>query len=309
MRIFSRAFVLNAAHGILRVALIISLVTSTLAAAYGTSRAEEESATTVPFDGANDLIVVNVLLNGKGPFRLLLDSGASVHSITPELAKALGLKIEGSGVIDVGSKETVSAGIAHIAKLEIGNISLPDQAFFVATYPASYPFQGFLGAELFRRFVVRVDFQRMMVTLTTPASFRYQGAGAIVPLKLYKGSIPQVRGEVDGQKGWLKLDTGYNGTLALFGQFIEDHRLLKKYAPAVSKQGGRTLAGEVGASPTARIAALRLGAVELRDITASLFLEKGNSNDAFAGAIGTGIFKQFNVIFNYNKQQVIFENR
>ncbi|HEY0319881.1 MAG TPA: aspartyl protease family protein [Pyrinomonadaceae bacterium] len=307
MCIFIRACARIIVHRLLPVALIISLVALSVTTAYGTCPAEEGS--TVPFDGTNDLIIVNVLLDGKGPFRLLLDSGATGHSMTPELAQALGLKIQGTGVIDVGSKEMVGAGIVRIAKLEIGGISLSDQIFFVAAYPPSYPFQGFLGADIFKRFVIRADFKRMTITLTSPENFRYQGTGTVVPLKLYKGGFPQVRGEVDGQKGWFKLDTGYNGSLALFGKFIDKHKLLKKYAPVMSEQGGRTLAGEVGASPVARINVLRVGALEMRDITASLFLEKGNSNDAFAGAIGTRLFKQFNVIFNYNKQQVIFEKR
>ena len=277
--------------------------------AYGFIRVEDKTVTTVPFDGTNDLIVVNVLLNGKGPFRLILDTGASGHAISTEVATALGLKIEGEGVIDVGSKKTAGAGVARIAKMEIGEFGLLDQTFFIAPFPSSYPFQGFLGAEVFKRFVVRVDFERSMLTLTSLKNFRYQGGGTIVPLKLYKQSIPQLRCDVDGQKGWLKLDTGYNGTLALFGRFIEEHRLLKKYAPVMREEGGQTLAGKVGESPVARVSVLRLGQVELRDITTTFFLEKGNSNDAFSGAIGTGILKRFNVILNYHDQKIIFERR
>lgn len=293
---------------LLLLALIIALAGSP-STAHGLSLVEERTATTIPFDAANGLIVVSVSLNGKGPFRFLLDTGASGHVITPKVAAALGLKIQGAGVIDVGSRQSASAGIVRIAKTGIGDFNLSDQTFFVAPFPTVYPFQGFLGAEVFRRFVVSVDFKRSMLTLTSTKSFRYQGAGTTLPLKLYKESIPQVRCEVDGQKGWLKIDTGYNGSLALFGQFIEKHNLLKKYAPLSNEKGGQTLAGEVGAAPVARVHVLRLGALEMRDVATSFFLEKGNSNDAFSGAIGTGIFKQFNVIFNYQDQKIIFERR
>ncbi len=294
---------------LLLLALIITLATSSSAVARAARCLEEKEATTVPFDAENDLIVVGVMLDGKGPYRFILDTGASVHAITPEIARVLGLKVEGSGVINVGSKESIGAGLARVKKLEIGDISLSDQTLFVAPFPPQYPFQGFLGAELLKRFVARVDFEHKMLTLTAAKSFRYRGSGATVSLKLYKGGLPSVEGEVDGVRGWFKIDTGYNGSLALFGKFIDEHKLLKKYSPEASAQGGRTLAGEVGESPVVRVSLLKLGALETRDIVCALFLEKEVSNDAFAGAIGTGVFKQFNVVFNYPDKKIIFEKR
>lgn len=270
----------------------------------------DEASTSVTFDSAHDLIIVTVRINGEGPFRFLVDTGASHHVMTPELARTLGVEVKNAaGAIGVGGKETISAGLVEVAEMQIGTFTLKGQSFFVTPFPASYPFQGFLGSELFKRFVVQIDYTRSLLTLTIPKKYHYEGKGVDIPIKLHGDSIPKVKANVDGTFGWFKLDTGYNGSLALFGKFIDEHGLLTKYAPQKSKPGGQTLAGEVGNSPVAVIRKFRLGAFVLNDTLAALFLEKEGSNSNFAGAIGTGIIKRYNIILNYPKRRMILEER
>jgi predicted aspartyl protease len=273
----------------------------------GVNADDGSSVTVVPFDSSNDLIVVNATLDGKGPFRFVLDTGASRHAITPQVARELGLKVEGGARIDAGLKTTASAGVARVARVEIGGCTLADQLFFVAPMPASFPFQGFLGAEVFRRFAIVVNFRRNQLTLTPASAFNYKGGGAIVPLKFYRRSTPMVRAALDGDSGWFKIDTGYNGALALFAKFVVAHKLTAKYAPHASAAGGTTIAGEVGDVSIARVPLLKIGAIELRDTEAALYRDAGTSNDAFAGAIGTKIFERFNVIFDYGGGRLILE--
>jgi hypothetical protein len=270
---------------------------------------EDESSTTLSFDPANDLIVVNADINGKGPFRFLLDTCASHNVMTPELAQSLGLKVEGGGIVDAGGQAKVNAGLVRVTEVQLGGFTLARQSFFVTPFPSSYPFQGFLGAEVFRRFIVQIDFRRSLLTLTVPGAFRYQGAGVVLPLKFHEGLIPQVKAEADGYPGWFKLDTGYNGSLALFRRFIDEHDLLTKYGPKQSVAGARTLTGEVSNIPATSIREFKLGDLKLGGILTSFFLEKEGSNSIFAGAVGIGVLKQFDVIIDYHKKRVIFERK
>ena len=273
----------------------------------GAAGAVDEQSTRLRFDADNNLIVINATLNGRGPYRFLLDTGASHHVIKPELAQALGLEARGDAEIDGGGRENVIAGLVRVAEVRVGGFTLESQQFLVAPFPSLYPFDGFLGAELFRRFTVSIDFRQSTVTLFRPGAFRYRGAGVELPLKFHGGLIPQVKAEVDEKAGWFKLDTGYNGSLALFGNFIERHGLLAKYGAEKSAPGGTTLTGEVGDSPVARIRRFRLGAVALDDVPASFFLEKGGSNSAFAGAVGTALLKRFHVVIDYTRRRLILE--
>lgn len=271
--------------------------------------AESQSSTTLSFDATNDLIVINATVNGKGPFRFQIDTGASHHVMTPELAQSLGLRVEGNAILDSGGRARNSAGVVQVAEVRVGDFRLERQSFIVAALPPSYPFQGFLGAEFFKHFIVRIDFRQSLLTLTTGSVFRYQGDGISLPIKFHAGLIPQVKAEVDGKAGWFKLDTGYNGSLALFGKFIYEHHLLAEYAPRQGGTGARTLTEEFGDVPAAQIRVFKLGHTSLGKMLASFFLEREGSNSIYAGAIGTGILKQFNVIINYQKQRLILESR
>lgn len=268
----------------------------------------DERLNSLPFDSANDLIVIDATLNGKGPFRFLLDTGASHHVMTPELAQSLGLQVEGGGVLDAGGQATMSVGLSQVEEVRVGNFTLRKQRFAIAPFPASYPFQGFIGAELFKRFIVRIDFRQSLLTLTLPNSSPYRGSGVALPIKFHQGLIPQVRAQVDGVGGWFKLDTGYNGSLALFGKFIAEHNLMRKYAPRKSDSGARTLTGELGGVPVTQIRGFTLGDLTLDGIHTAFFLEREGSNSAFAGAIGTGVLKQFNVTIDYERRRLILES-
>ena len=271
--------------------------------------AADENSTRFSFDPTDNLIVIAATLNGKGPFRFLLDTGASHHVIKPELARALGLKVTGSAEVDAGMPGRIPAGMVQVEEVRIGDFILDHQQFFVATFPASYPFEGFLGAELFKRFVVRIDFQQSLITFYRSNAFRYQGPGSAVPLKFHKGLIPLVRAKVDDASGWFKLDTGYNGSLALFAKFVAQQKLLAKYSPQKISPGGQTLTGPVGDSPVAQIRRFRFGDLVFDNLETFFFLEKEGSNSAFSGAIGTALLNRLNIVIDYGGQRIILEKR
>jgi hypothetical protein len=91
----------------------------------------------------------------------------------------------------------------------------------------------------------------------------------------------------------------------LFGKFIDEHNLMGKYAPRKSGSGVRTLTGETGDVPMMQMRGFKLGGLTLDGIPTAFFLEREGSNSAFAGAIGTGILKQFNVIIDYQRRRLI----
>ncbi|HWT01276.1 MAG TPA: hypothetical protein VN256_13595 [Pyrinomonadaceae bacterium] len=76
----------------------------------GAEAAGDKSSVVLPFDLIDNRIVIDVRLNGKGPFRFIFDSGAGA------VVRALGLKIENLQTGGVGEKpvergETKIAGV------------------------------------------------------------------------------------------------------------------------------------------------------------------------------------------------------
>jgi hypothetical protein len=269
------------------------------------------SSTTIPFELLNNHIYVEVEINGKGPFRLLCDTGGA-NIVTPELAKELGLgttgALQGRGV----GEKSEDVALAKVNTLQVGDATLRDQVF--AVFPmASFSkvegvtFEGLVGYEIFRRFVVTVDYEDSRLILTLPEAFEYDGAGTVVPFK-FNEHIPQVEGEIDGLAGRFDIDTGSRASLDLLGPFVEKHDLMAKYAPSLEGVTGWGVGGPARAA-VGRARVLKLGDVTVAAPVTELTLQqKGAFTDPYvAGNVGAGVLKRFNIVFDYGRKRMIFE--
>lgn len=270
--------------------------------------------TTIPFDPANNLIVIDVTINARGPFRFMIDTGSSVNVVSRELADTMGLKIGGSAKVEGGGNTLIDAALTDVSEVRIGDLILRNRSFFVASLPKEWPLQGILGAPFLKELVVTIDFAHSQLTLTSSQGSIQPSPGARIRIKLRGGLIPEAKGEIDGFSGWLKIDTGYNGSLALFAEFIERHPSLfnKDSLAPTYPAGGQTVSGEVGETRVVQIKALKLktakGLKVMREkLPAALLTEKGGSNSVYAGAIGTLALQPFRVIFDYGKKLMILE--
>jgi hypothetical protein len=275
--------------------------------------ANNKPSTTLPFDLIDNRIVIDVKLNGKGPFRFIFDSGASAV-VAPEVVRQLGLKIEnlqtgGGGV----GEQLVERGEASISEIEVGDIHLPAQDFGVISFAdTKYVFganriEGIIGFPLFKRLVVQVDYERKQLTFTQPAHFAYKGSGTIVPID-FDRHLPLIRGELDNVPGIFVIDTGARSALILYGPFVEQNNLRTKYKASFEGITGWGIGGPVR-SQIVRVKILKLGSVEVRNLIARLSLQKSGAltSAARAALVGPDVLKQFTTIFDYSRRQMIFE--
>ncbi len=271
----------------------------------------EETSTTIPFDFLNNHIYVEVRINGRGPFLVLCDTGGA-NVITPRVADRLGLEPEGAFEARGAGEESEKVSMVKIDSLTIGDVTLRDQLFIVFPLESfsaveGVPQSGLIGYEVFKRFVVRIDYEREMLSLTLPEAFHYEGDGTVVPFT-FDGRIPQIEGSIDGISGSFHIDTGSRSTLTLMSPFVQKHDLIERYSPEVQGVTGWGVGGPVR-SYIARSETLELGGVEFRNPVTKLSLQTGGAfTDTYvAGNVGAGLLKQFNIIFDYAKQEMIFE--
>lgn len=270
-----------------------------------------KTSATIPFELLNNHIYVQVKLNGKGPFRLLFDSGGA-YIVTPELAKELGLKSEGALQGRGVGEQSEDVGLSKMGEVQFGEVSLHDQLFAIFPMTAFVSAEGvttggLIGYEVFKRFVVKIDYEHSLLTFTLPSAFTYQGAGTVLPFK-FNAHIPQVDGEIDGIPGKFDIDTGSRSSLDLLVPFIEKHDLRKHYAPKFQAVTGWGVGGAARSELT-RAKLLRLGSVEVpAPVTELSIQKKGAFTDVYvAGNVGAGVLKRFNITFDYTRQQLIFE--
>ena len=270
-----------------------------------------KSSTTMPFELFNNHIYVEVKLNDKGPFRVLCDTGG-VNIITPALARELGLKAEGALQGRGVGEKSEDVGVVKMQSLGVGDATLANQVFAVFPMEAfsaveGIPINGLIGYEVFKRFVARVDYEHHLITLTVPSAFAYKGDGTTVPFQ-FNEHIPQVEGEIDGIPGKFDIDTGSRSSLSLLGPFAEKHDLATHYGAKLEAVTGWGVGGAARSLVT-RAKVLRLGKVEVHDPVTELSLQKKGAfvNPYVAGNVGAGVLKRFNITFDYQHQQLIFE--
>ncbi len=270
-----------------------------------------KASTTLPFELVNNHIYARLMLEGKGPFRMLVDTGGA-NVLTPATAAALGLLPQGAFEARGAGEGTEQFQVTHLREVALGQLKLEDQLFFVLplTDLASVEgveIAGLVGFEVFSRLVVTIDYAGRRLTLTRPDAFQYQGKGVAVPFT-FKDRTPQVEGEIDGLAGAFTIDTGSRSSLSVNAPFAAQHGLREKYGAQVETLVGWGVGGGVRGL-VARAGVLKLGSVEVPGPVIDLAqVTKGAFADPYlAGNVGGGVLKRFTVTFDYLRKQMILE--
>lgn len=267
-----------------------------------------KAAVTIPFNLDNNFIYLAVRMNGQGPFRALLDTGGAA-TLSFAFAKRLGLTPRGAFEVVGAGESSVSVGFVKVKSFQIGDARFMNQVFGVYPGGEGQP-DIILGYEVFKRFVVTLDYKHQLLALTLPDQFDYKGVGTVVPFR-FNDRMPEVDGSVDGIPAIFTVDTGANSALILTSPFVTEHNLLTalQLKPGMEMQGSG-IGGQYRLL-VAQVKLLTLGGIQIRELPALLSLAKTGShaNPYIAGSVGGGIIKRFTVIFDYIRQQIIFEKQ
>jgi len=252
----------------------------------------------------------DAMINGKGPFRLIFDSGAGVNTLNPTIAKQLGLRVDGpSQIILGGGSRSLTEQAANVALMRIGDLALHDQKFYIMPMPwgdGSGPV-GVVGYELMRRLVVTVDYEREQLAFNLPQPFTYSGHGVKVQLEPMLTPFQiEVRGSVNGASGVFGIDTGDEASLALEQRFVGQYNLVKRLAPRYHGYAGSGVGGAMPAAYYGRVETLRIGDAEANHVVAFLFDGQALSSKN-AGNIGSRVLRQFNITFDVPHGVLYFE--
>lgn len=159
---------------------------------------------TIPFELKNHIILVKAEVNGKGPYTLVFDSGASETILTPDTAKALELKTEPAGNgMDAATVDSVSAGGAAVKNLRL-LVWDPPQAAPLKQLGIDY--HGILGYSFLSEFLITLDYRAKTITLrrhdAAPRASRAELHGAAVEkskvVSVEKGSKAERAGLREG---------------------------------------------------------------------------------------------------------------
>jgi predicted aspartyl protease len=159
-------------------------------------------------------IVAPVMINGQGPFRFIVDTGASWSTVSPQLAQTLGLTPSAELAMHVnGITGTADVPSVPIHRLQAGELVIEETRFPVVWAPLMAGADGILGvAGLKRR--ISVDFQHNRVVITRSSSGGTPPGFDRVPARLVAGGLLVVNARVGGVRVEAVIDTGSERTIA-----------------------------------------------------------------------------------------------
>jgi predicted aspartyl protease len=211
-------------------------------------------------------IVAPVMIDGKGPFRFIIDTGASSSGISPQLALTLGLdSADQAAMVVNGITGTEEVPSVRIDRLEAGDLVIEDSRFPVIWAPLMAGADGILGIAGLRKESVFVDFRRNRVAISRSLRASDRAGLDKVPAKVLGDGLLAVEGQVDGVTVQAIIDTGSERTLgnaALHNALYAQHRSLA--APLVTNVYGATPA--IASGEVHVVSAITLGPMNISNV-------------------------------------------
>ncbi len=159
-------------------------------------------------------ILAPVMIDGQGPFRFIVDTGASRSAISPRLVAKLGLQgARGADVRLSGVTGTAVVPTVRVGLLEAGAIRLQHRELPVIELPVLADADGILGADGFAGMRLDIDFVRDRVSITRSQRRRALPGHLTVPARLRFGGLLVVDAKIGTIPVRAVVDTGAERTL------------------------------------------------------------------------------------------------
>jgi hypothetical protein len=168
---------------------------------------------------------VMVTVNGRGPFRFIIDTGTGGDAIiTSELASQLGLPLAGEARLnDPTGRGGQNAPLRHIDSLRVAGVEFYAIKAVEHTLPGGDgTCQGMLGFTLFRDFLLTLDYVNGRIILAR-GELVPDGEKSVVPFRMPDG-VPIARLTIGNREVEAQIDSGGAG-LSLPEQLIPRLRL------------------------------------------------------------------------------------
>ena len=181
----------------------------------GKFAASSENKTILPItyrNGANP--VVEVMVNGKGPYKFMFDTGGAGEArLDTRLFNELALKVTDSVRTGDGSRKNDRwLPITELESIRIGNFTIPHPRALVRNYnkPGADQIDGVIGLGYFENVLVELSFEKNQLIISN-GKLNKETPG-VIPFNFEKG-VPVITAELNEKKLNLTFDTGNMGGL------------------------------------------------------------------------------------------------
>ena len=255
-------------------------------------------------------IVTAVSLNGKGPYKFLVDTGANrsciAQSLVPRLGLPLGEDVAVHSMAGVRIRRSVVLDRLEVAGKTQRRVRAP-----VLPLSGSH-FDGVLGIDWLKGRRLVLGFKDQSLEITKPVAETSGEGRVVVPARRRSGQLTMVDADVSGQKISAMIDTGSQATVG--------NAALRRALPArkptdqdraervqLASVTGETFYGDLVYVPFLRLGGLTLGNVPVVFTEAHVF-KLWELTDTPALILGMDLLSQFSsVALDFGRSTVRFD--
>jgi predicted aspartyl protease len=210
-------------------------------------------------------VVVPVKINGRGPYRFIVDTGANHSTISPGLVRELGLTAATQSLITLdGITGAAQVTYVSVDRLQAGDLLLEDTTLPVVWAPVMAGADGILGAAGMSQRSLLIDFQRNHVAIASHVELATRNQAIKIHATRVVNGLMVLDTDVGGVRVAAVLDTGAERTLgnialrdALKGKTRAKHGFVAQLT-SVYGATKEVEPAEIVAAPTISIGALRI---------------------------------------------------
>ncbi|MBI1225667.1 MAG: PDZ domain-containing protein [Bacteroidetes bacterium] len=275
----------------------------------------------IPFEFRNNLILVNVTFEHTFPLKFIFDTGAENTILSKRsITDLLGVNYEREFKVLGSDLQTVlTAYLIRGIHLKIEDMVLPNQSMLVLEEDyfnfeelLGIQIHGILGANLFKGLIVKINYERQVITLTKSGGGKSPDGGYhALPIAIEKNK-PYLNTFIRTQNDTvvpvkLLIDTG--AMLALLLN-TDSHPGLKPPVNAISGNIGTGLGGFLKGH-VGRVSELNFGDLQCNEVVTN-FQDLTSQMDSSLmkernGIIGNGVLSRFDVIIDYPGQTIYLQ--
>jgi len=267
----------------------------------------------VPFSAPRHQIVVQVTLDGQGPFNMLLDTGTDPAAIDAELARRLRAPVDstlhqgegaGSGPIEAFEWDMVRV---RLGAIEADTVPAAALDLSQIGHKLGTPIHGVLGFGFLEGRIVQIDYPRHRVRFLRrwPSVSRQAATAEFSFLADSIDPTPRFSAHVGSSRVMLLYDSGSSGALSIAGQAT--HALGLDSAFAAARIDSAFGYGGRAETRQCMVPALTIGPLHYTNVPCTFGVRAFGALDdtsRVVGKIGNALFEDAIVTLDYARQQM-----
>ena len=208
--------------------------------------------------------------------------------------------------------------VSFLRDLEVGLCGKTVTEPVVLVYPLGFlskavkrQVDGIVGIEIFRKYVLVLDYPNHSLEVLEPGAFNYKGSGTVTQVQ-YEQRLPYLSGSVTPFGGKpipvkLMVDSGGSAfNIDFYHPFEEKYHLIANLRDAANTKA--TMFTGDRPSTRGRVQSLRIGELTIDAPEVQVLSEsKVGELKGWDGTLGSGFLKEFKVIFDLPHDRIIFE--